>query len=262
MHPKHALLTVPYRVLRRSSSISLSCIAAVTLLAAPAAATPMLSVSSVLSGASAVISGASDLVSLLGLGSSAPTKLMFDFSATQTSVSLSLIGTAINSDFNDTFTGTATDTVTLASGGTATVGLWTYQLALNLENGAINDSMAINGFVKHAIGPHPGDDVNGPQLTFNLTVDADKAVATPAGQEVSASDAPKSLPHPGLTPAHSDILASAGLTATVVTSFPGFIDDINGFTFQTMAVHTPEPTMAFLIAIGCVLLFAYRGRTI
>ena len=142
-----------------------------------------------------MISGASDLVSLLGLGSSAPSKLLFDFSATQTSVSLSLIGTAINSDFNDTFT-------------------------------------------------------------------ADNAVATPGGQQVSASDAPKSLPHPGLTPAHSDTLESASLTATVVTSFPGFIDDIHGFTFQTMAVHTPEPTIAFLLAIGCVLLFAYGRRTI
>jgi len=46
MHPKHALLTVPYRVVRRSSSISLPYIAAVTLLTVPAAATPMLSVTS------------------------------------------------------------------------------------------------------------------------------------------------------------------------------------------------------------------------
>jgi len=133
MHPKHALLTVPYRVLRRSSSISLPYIAAVTLLTGPAAGTPILSISS---------------------------------------------------------------------------------------------------------------------------------VATPGRQQVSASDAPKSLPHPGLTPAHSDTLESASLTATVVTSFPGLIDDINGFTFQTMAVHTPEPTLGFLVAIGCVLLFAYGRRTI
>ena len=167
-----------------------------------------------------------------------------------------MIGTAINSDFNDTFTGTATDTVMLAGGGMATASLWTYQLALNLENGAINDSMAIDGFVKHAIGPHPGDDVNGPQLTFNLAVDADKAVSTPGGQQVSASNASKSLPHTGI--GHSDTLTSANLTATVVTSFPGFVDDINGFTFQTMAVHTPEPSMVLLISIGCVWLLVHR----
>ena len=88
MHPKFSLLTVPYRLLRRSSSISLPCLAAVTLLTVPAKATPILSVTSALTGATAVISGISDLVSLLGLGSSAPSKLMFDFSATQTAVSL------------------------------------------------------------------------------------------------------------------------------------------------------------------------------
>ena len=66
-----------------------------------------------------------------------------------------------------------------------------------------------------------GDDVDGPQLTFNLAVDADKAVSTPGGQQVSASNASKSLPHTGI--GHSDTLTSANLTATVVTSFPGCV---------------------------------------
>lgn len=202
-----------------------------------------------------------DLVTLFGLDVGGdPPKMDLRVSADATNFSLTLTGGGITKDFNDIFTGTAYTSVDLPGGGTAEAAAWTFSLDVNLDAGTINDAISINGNVTHVIGPHLGDSLNGPQLTFNTLANADNAV----DNLVTSTSPVKSGLHFG--PAqHLDILrdpttepwVGAKLTATV--SSTAFFDDITGYTFQTGAIHVPEPTSTALFILGLAVLIGHRA---
>jgi hypothetical protein len=194
-----------------------------------------------------VLDAAANLDQLFGLdlGGGEQDKMELTMSATATNVDIALVGGAILKDFDEVFRMTAQVQVPLPGGGTATANAWEVILAVNLDNGAINDGMSINGSIKHLVGPHAGDALQGPPLPFNLVVDADNAT----GGKVSATVASFMLAHPSID--HQDLFKGSSLTATVSSSL--FVDDITGYTFSAGAMHVvPEPSTFILVATGLV----------
>jgi hypothetical protein len=191
-----------------------------------------------------------NLISLFGLdfGSQAANKMDLTVTATPTNVDFTLVGGAIEQDFDDILVINGSREVTLPDGNTAIQSLWKGQFALNLNAGQLSDDMSINGFIQHTHAPHATDQNFGPQLTFNTVVDADNEV----NGFVHSKVASYSKLHPDF---HYDVFKGAELTATVTGSV---FEDITGYTFSSGAYHVPEPASCTLVAAISFCALGFR----
>ncbi|MDB9421795.1 PEP-CTERM sorting domain-containing protein [Microcystis aeruginosa CS-563/04] len=183
-----------------------------------------------------------DLVTLYGLsGSNAGSNsIVTTFSGDEYDFSLLIRGTDIKSTVNTPITGQAFGIKNLVGGGTANVPLWSFDVTLQFvsynDSFVFNDTLTVNGNVRHEIGPDPGDAVQGPPLPFLLKIDADNEVNNKVKETLNPL--PKD-PHPG-TAKHTDELTDAtlqGLTSSTLN-----FDSIDSWNFIVKANHSCTAT--------------------
>jgi hypothetical protein len=224
----------------------LSALLLLVVTATPASAIAIETIILILEGVTATIGLTTELVALYNLTESennVPDGTVFtqtvSGSDTDLSVTYTWVGPLDDGDVVLPFSGTAFGTTTTSTGGTATVKLWSWVGGFTLfdDQGVYpdpeQDIVQIVGLVQHEIGPDPGDNLQGPQLTYNLSA---KTIFAPF--EKTATGAGGQLDHPpsSRTPKHVDQLPGAFLSGTVnhVTTLH---HELTGFTFQLTAKH-------------------------
>ncbi len=250
------------RFIRRFQVVLPLFLAFITCCAGRAYASPILGSTITFGGVATAVGTAASLLSLISADEAPTGMLNLTVSGNETEFSLTLIGGVVT-DTTDTsldFMGVSKGLVQTAGGGMAMADFWKWDLMVTITNGFINDDVAINGFVQHAIDPHPGEVGGGPQLPFSVSIDTKGTTGTP----ISATSARQQGKHFG-TSGHIDILRdpvnpAVGATLTGTVDRGTLIDSITGFTFETGAVHTPEPSTFFTVLLVLASLVLLRRR--
>ena len=199
-----------------------------------------------------------DLITLFGLSDNAAgsDSITIRASGDETTYDLRIRGTDLDDTATHKLSGTLFGQASLASGGTAKVDLWSFNIDLQLKSVQdsliVNEEIIANGDVRHEIGPHPGEAQQGPPLGFNLRVNADNEV----NQVVQDDDPSEPMKHAA---AHTDTLSTARLRAS--TDVFLFQDQIVDWDITLHAAHAvPEPGTWVLFGAGAALIGWRRWR--
>lgn len=244
--------------MRNLRSVSMAiCIASAVAMPQAANATPIpiAGMNLTLGGVLKTVGLAADLVTLFGIpdNDAGSDSINISASGDETNFNLRIRGTELDDTTTTHLTGTLFGQTVLPGGGVGKVTLWSFDLDMQFwsvqDSLIFNEQILTNGHVMHEIGPHQKDALQGPQLGFNLRVNADDA----KNKEVMDTDPLVSLLHPAK---HTDELFTSRLHASTESTL--VLDEILNWDLTLRARHIPEPSTLTLLLAGMGLGFLRR----